>query len=82
MDAILEKSGDLWYHPAQLRAVGVLMFNLKRQLSKPSESELLLGDTERRSGVYMWVHEHSSTGLTQQETDYGGLVEGEDNVRA
>ncbi|MDR1332889.1 MAG: hypothetical protein LBJ69_00575 [Holosporales bacterium] len=42
--------------------------------SKPPESELLLGDTERRSGVYSEVHEHSSTGSTQQETDCGGLV--------
>jgi hypothetical protein len=73
MDAILEKSGDLCYHPAQLRAVGVLMFNLNRLISKPSESELLLGDTEQRSGVYLEVHEHSSTGSTQQETDYGGF---------
>ncbi|MDR1332896.1 MAG: dienelactone hydrolase family protein [Holosporales bacterium] len=45
-----------------------------RPLSKPSESGLLLGDTEHRSGVYSDVHEHSSTGSTQQETDYGGLV--------
>ncbi|MDR1333575.1 MAG: tRNA (adenosine(37)-N6)-dimethylallyltransferase MiaA [Holosporales bacterium] len=42
--------------------------------SKPPESGLLLGDTERRSGVYSGVHEHSSTGSTQQETDSGGLV--------
>ncbi|MDR1333240.1 MAG: phosphatidate cytidylyltransferase [Holosporales bacterium] len=42
-------------------------------LSKPSESELLLGDTEHRSGVYSDVHEHSSTGSTQQETDCGGF---------
>ncbi|MDR1333324.1 MAG: hypothetical protein LBJ69_02890 [Holosporales bacterium] len=40
---------------------------------KPPESELLLGDTARRSGVYSGVHEHSSTGLMQEETDYGGL---------
>ncbi|MDR1333458.1 MAG: hypothetical protein LBJ69_03605 [Holosporales bacterium] len=42
-------------------------------LLKPSESGLLLGDTERRSGVYKGVHEHSSTGSTQEETDYGGF---------
>ncbi|MDR1333115.1 MAG: palindromic element RPE1 domain-containing protein [Holosporales bacterium] len=47
-----------------------------RPLSKPSESELLLGDTERRSGVYLEVHEHSSTGSTQQEADCGGFGEG------
>ncbi|MDR1332857.1 MAG: NADH-quinone oxidoreductase subunit K [Holosporales bacterium] len=39
--------------------------------SKPPESGLLLEDTERRSGVYIEVHEHSSTGSTPQETDYG-----------
>ncbi|MDR1333123.1 MAG: palindromic element RPE1 domain-containing protein [Holosporales bacterium] len=43
-----------------------------RLLSKPPESELLLGDTERRSGVYKGVHEHSSTGSTQQGADCGG----------
>ncbi|MDR1333053.1 MAG: hypothetical protein LBJ69_01465 [Holosporales bacterium] len=40
--------------------------------SKPPESELLLGDTEHRGGVYIGVHEHSSTGSTQQEGDCGG----------
>ncbi|MDR1332979.1 MAG: hypothetical protein LBJ69_01060 [Holosporales bacterium] len=40
---------------------------------KSSESELLLGDTERRSGAYLEVREHSSTGSTQQETDCGGF---------
>jgi DNA polymerase-3 subunit alpha len=44
---------------------------------KPSESELLLGDTEQRSGVYKEVHEHSSTGSTKEETDYEGLSEGD-----
>ncbi|MDR1333019.1 MAG: hypothetical protein LBJ69_01265 [Holosporales bacterium] len=44
--------------------------------SNPPESELLLGDTERRSGVYKEVHEHSSTGSTQKETDYGGFRKG------
>ncbi|MDR1333424.1 MAG: single-stranded-DNA-specific exonuclease RecJ [Holosporales bacterium] len=43
--------------------------------SKPPESGLLLGDTERRSGAYTDVHEHSSTGSTQQETDCGGFPE-------
>ncbi|MDR1333091.1 MAG: excinuclease ABC subunit UvrC [Holosporales bacterium] len=50
------------------------------RISKPPESELLLGDTERRSGVYIEVHEHSSTGSTQQETDYGGLVDGANEI--
>jgi enolase len=40
-----------------------------RPPSKPPQSDLLLGDTEHRSGVYLGVHEHSSTGSTQQETD-------------
>ncbi|MDR1333242.1 MAG: glutamate--tRNA ligase [Holosporales bacterium] len=43
---------------------------------QPTESELMEGDTERRSGVYKEVHEHSSTGSTQQETDYGELGRG------
>jgi thioredoxin 1 len=47
-----------------------------RPPSKHSESELLLGEPEHRSGVYSDVHEHSSTGSTQQETDCGGLVDG------
>ncbi|MDR1034786.1 MAG: hypothetical protein LBL32_02525 [Holosporales bacterium] len=33
----------------------------------------MLGDTEHRSTVYKEVHEHSSTGSTQQEPDCGGL---------
>ncbi|MDR1333039.1 MAG: palindromic element RPE1 domain-containing protein [Holosporales bacterium] len=45
-------------------------------LSKPSESDLMEGDTERRSAVYEEVHEHSSTGSTYQKTDYGGLGAG------
>jgi leucyl-tRNA synthetase len=45
-------------------------------LSKPPESECLLGDAERRSGVYKDVHEHSSTGSTQQGADYGELWKG------
>ncbi|MDR1332844.1 MAG: hypothetical protein LBJ69_00315 [Holosporales bacterium] len=53
-----------------------MMMILRRLPSNPSESELLLGDTERRSGVYKEVHEHSSTGSTQQEADYGGLEGG------
>ncbi|MDR1333128.1 MAG: sodium:proton antiporter [Holosporales bacterium] len=53
-------------------------FFLRRELiengppSKHSESELLLGDTEHRSGVYTDVHEHSSPGAIQQEADCGG----------
>ncbi|MDR1034565.1 MAG: palindromic element RPE1 domain-containing protein [Holosporales bacterium] len=42
-------------------------------LSKLPESELLLGDTERRSTVYKEVYKHSSTGSTQQEPDCGGV---------
>ncbi|MDR1333356.1 MAG: hypothetical protein LBJ69_03060 [Holosporales bacterium] len=45
-------------------------------LSKPPQSELLLGDTEHRSGVYSGVHEHSSTGSMQEETDCGGFERG------
>jgi RPE1 domain-containing protein len=37
--------------------------------SKPSESELLEGDTEHRSAAYSGVREHSSTGSTHQEAD-------------
>ncbi|MDR1034882.1 MAG: palindromic element RPE1 domain-containing protein [Holosporales bacterium] len=44
-----------------------------RFLSKPPESELLLGDTEHRSTVYKEVHEESSTGSTYQEPDCGGV---------
>jgi 23S rRNA (adenine2503-C2)-methyltransferase len=43
---------------------------------KPPQSDLLLGDTEHRSGVYSNVHEHSSTGSTKEETDCGRLVRG------
>ncbi|MDR1289301.1 MAG: hypothetical protein LBJ77_02815 [Holosporales bacterium] len=39
---------------------------------KPPQSDLLLGDTEHRSGVYLGVHEHSRTGSTKEETDCGG----------
>jgi hypothetical protein len=44
-----------------------------RFLSKPSKSGLVAGDTEHRSGVYIGVHEHSSTGSAYQKTDYGKL---------
>jgi hypothetical protein len=54
--------------------VGKFHIDANRSQTKPSESELLLGDTEHRSGVYRGVHEHSSTGSTQQETDCGGFV--------
>ncbi|MDR1289084.1 MAG: endonuclease III [Holosporales bacterium] len=54
---------------------------MNRPPSKPSESELLLGDTEHRSGVYNEVHEHSSTGSTQQETDCGELGRGSSDNR-
>jgi glutamyl-tRNA synthetase len=43
---------------------------------KPPQSDLLLGDTEHRSGVYLGVHEHSSTGSTKEETDSGRLGRG------
>ncbi|MDR1333428.1 MAG: HemK family protein methyltransferase [Holosporales bacterium] len=43
-----------------------------RLLLKSTQSELLPGDTEHRSTVYSDVHEHSSTGSTQQESRYGG----------
>ncbi|MDR0625256.1 MAG: palindromic element RPE1 domain-containing protein, partial [Holosporales bacterium] len=33
-------------------------------LSKPSKSEFWEGDTEHRSGAYLDVREHSSTGST------------------
>jgi 2-C-methyl-D-erythritol 4-phosphate cytidylyltransferase/2-C-methyl-D-erythritol 2,4-cyclodiphosphate synthase len=47
-----------------------------RPLSKPSESDLMEGDPERRTGVYFGVHQgdeykYSSTVSTQQKTDYG-----------
>ncbi|MDR1288887.1 MAG: hypothetical protein LBJ77_00625 [Holosporales bacterium] len=47
-----------------------------RPLSKPSESEFLIGDTEYRSGVYLGVHEHSSTGSTPQKADCEELGRG------
>ncbi|MDR1333371.1 MAG: NAD(P)/FAD-dependent oxidoreductase [Holosporales bacterium] len=55
------------------RVVTITRDDGNRPLSKPSESELLLGGTEHRSGVYLEVHEHSSTGSTQQEADCGGF---------
>ncbi|MDR0624895.1 MAG: palindromic element RPE1 domain-containing protein [Holosporales bacterium] len=39
-------------------------------LSKPSKSEFWEGDTEHRSGAYLDVREHSSTGSTYQKTDF------------
>ncbi|MDR1234021.1 MAG: alpha-ketoacid dehydrogenase subunit beta [Holosporales bacterium] len=44
-----------------------------RLLSKPSESVLMEGDPARRTGVYLSVHEDSSTGPTQQKNDCGEL---------
>ncbi|MDR0625088.1 MAG: palindromic element RPE1 domain-containing protein, partial [Holosporales bacterium] len=38
-------------------------------LSKPSKSEFWEGDTEHRSGAYLDVREHSSTGSTYPKTD-------------
>ncbi|MDR0624973.1 MAG: palindromic element RPE1 domain-containing protein [Holosporales bacterium] len=39
-------------------------------LSKPSKSEFWEGDTEHRSGAYLDVREHSSTGSTSPKTDF------------
>ncbi|MDR1333233.1 MAG: hypothetical protein LBJ69_02395 [Holosporales bacterium] len=52
-----------------------------RPLSKPSESELLLGDTEHRSGVHKGGHKHSSTESTKQETDCAELAGALDNIK-
>jgi single-stranded-DNA-specific exonuclease len=68
-------------HIKHLCAAGVVfifLMALRRHLKnrpppKPPQSDLLLGDTEHRSGVYLGVHEHSSTGSTKEETDCGGL---------
>ncbi|MDR1233949.1 MAG: GTPase ObgE [Holosporales bacterium] len=46
-----------------------------RSFPKPSESELLEGNTARRPAVYFDVHEDLSTGLTYQETGYGEFGE-------
>ncbi|MDR0625192.1 MAG: UvrD-helicase domain-containing protein [Holosporales bacterium] len=39
-------------------------------LSNPSKSEFWEGDTEHRSGAYLDVREHSSTGSTYPKTDF------------
>ncbi|MDR1233673.1 MAG: palindromic element RPE1 domain-containing protein [Holosporales bacterium] len=44
-----------------------------RVLSKPSESELLEGDTEHRTAAYLSVREDSSTESTHQEAECGEL---------
>ncbi|MDR1233747.1 MAG: hypothetical protein LBJ92_01170 [Holosporales bacterium] len=49
---------------------------INRPLSKPSESELLERKTAHRPAVYLSVHEESSTGLTNQEADYGEFGKG------
>ncbi|MDR0625496.1 MAG: palindromic element RPE1 domain-containing protein, partial [Holosporales bacterium] len=41
-----------------------LKCNKNGPLSKPSKSEFWEGDTEHRSGAYLDVREHSSTGST------------------
>jgi spore germination cell wall hydrolase CwlJ-like protein len=43
--------------------------NVIRLLSKPSESEFLERDTERRGGADTYVREHSIIGSTNQQTD-------------
>ncbi|MDR1288869.1 MAG: hypothetical protein LBJ77_00535 [Holosporales bacterium] len=53
-----------------------MIFLLTRSLPKLPQSDLLLGDTERRSGVYLGVHEHSSTGSTKEETECGSFGRG------
>ncbi|MDR0625001.1 MAG: palindromic element RPE1 domain-containing protein [Holosporales bacterium] len=45
-------------------------------LSKPSKSEFWEGDTEHRSGAYLDVREHSSTGSTYPKTDLKSLERG------
>ncbi|MDR1233593.1 MAG: aspartate--tRNA ligase [Holosporales bacterium] len=55
---------------SQLRELGI---SIIRPLSKPSESVLMEGDPARRTGVYLGVHEDSSTGSTQQKTGCGEL---------
>ncbi|MDR0625627.1 MAG: palindromic element RPE1 domain-containing protein, partial [Holosporales bacterium] len=42
----------------------VTLFGENGPLSKPSKSEFWEGDTEHRSGAYLDVREHSSTGST------------------
>ncbi|MDR1233687.1 MAG: UDP-N-acetylglucosamine--N-acetylmuramyl-(pentapeptide) pyrophosphoryl-undecaprenol N-acetylglucosamine transferase [Holosporales bacterium] len=51
---------------------------VSRPLSKPSESDLMEGETARRTGVYLSVHQRDeyrylSTGLTKQKADCGKL---------
>ncbi|MDR0625176.1 MAG: palindromic element RPE1 domain-containing protein [Holosporales bacterium] len=43
---------------------------LNGPLSKPSKSEFWEGDAEHRSGAYLDVREHSSTGSTYPKTDF------------
>ncbi|MDR0625473.1 MAG: palindromic element RPE1 domain-containing protein [Holosporales bacterium] len=45
-------------------------------LSKPSKSEFWEGDTEHRSGAYLDVREHSSTGSTYPKTDFEDFERG------
>ncbi|MDR0625363.1 MAG: palindromic element RPE1 domain-containing protein [Holosporales bacterium] len=49
---------------------------LNGPLSKPSKSEFWEGDTEHRSGAYLLVREHSSTGSTYPKTDFEGFERG------
>ncbi|MDR0625614.1 MAG: palindromic element RPE1 domain-containing protein [Holosporales bacterium] len=46
---------------------------MNEPLSKPSKSEFWEGDTEHRSGAYLDVREHSSTGSTYPKTDFEGF---------
>ncbi|MDR0624905.1 MAG: palindromic element RPE1 domain-containing protein [Holosporales bacterium] len=45
-------------------------------LSKLSKSEFWEGDTEHRSGAYLDVREHLSTGSTYPKTDFEGFERG------
>jgi DNA modification methylase len=68
VDITIQRWQNLTGKPAILERTGET-FDELRLRSKASESEFLEGDTERRSGVYSDVHEHSSTGSTYQKTD-------------
>jgi RPE1 domain-containing protein len=51
----------------------LLSLENNRPLSKPLESELLVGKMAHRTAAYLSVREESSTGLTHQEADYEEL---------
>jgi outer membrane protein assembly factor BamB len=58
---------------ARIGGVGILDDRSIRPLSKASESGVLGGDMERKSGAYSNVRERLSTGSTSQKTDYEEL---------